>query len=110
MFRCKRCGFCCQLDVRLSEKDIKRLEDSGQKGFYEHRVGSVFLKRKNGSCIFYDDGCMVYDARPDICRDFPVLRDGTINPKCTTREDFFSKVDRRVIMFINEEIEKGDKK
>jgi len=31
----------------------------------------VLKTRKNNDCIFYDDGCKIYDSRPLICRIYP---------------------------------------
>jgi len=31
----------------------------------------VLKTKKNNDCIFYDDGCLVYDHRPLICRIYP---------------------------------------
>ena len=75
-FKCLRCGQCCRLRVKLSKEDIKRLEDSGVKDFIE---GKNWLKRVNGYCKFLEikNGkakCMVYDARPKICRVWPVYK------------------------------------
>ncbi|MBU1698702.1 MAG: YkgJ family cysteine cluster protein [Candidatus Eisenbacteria bacterium] len=85
-FTCTRCGKCCQdredpTFVFLEEDDIQRLSEcmnispkqvlqrycqwSGEDGYT--------LKRKPGSCIFFDEciGCRVYPARPLQCRTWP---------------------------------------
>ena len=76
---CTFCGLCCTLTVRLSEKDIKRIESSGRKR-EEFSVadsdGRPALKRNNGWCTFFRrEGtigmCTIYESRPDNCRDFP---------------------------------------
>lgn len=76
---CTFCGLCCTLTVRLSEKDIKRIESSGRKR-EEFSVadsdGRPVLKRNNGWCTFFRrEGtigmCTIYESRPDNCRDFP---------------------------------------
>lgn len=33
-----------------------------------------FAIKKRGlgqPCVFYNDGCMIYETRPQICRDYP---------------------------------------
>ncbi len=75
-FKCLRCGQCCRLRVLLSKEDIKRLEKAGKKSFIEDKV---WLKRKNGYCIFLEikDGkakCGVYKSRPKICQNWPIRK------------------------------------
>ncbi len=83
-FLCTLCGDCCRNRViPLYEKDIKRLESAGYKGFYEPTTELEFeltgapykmkLKR-DGSCIFLKDNlCSVYELRPDTCRRYPFI-------------------------------------
>src|SRR3989344_2899768 len=76
---CTFCGLCCTLTVRLSEKDIKRIESSGRKReefAAAESDGKPVLKRDKGWCTFFRrEGkigiCTIYDSRPDNCRDFP---------------------------------------
>ncbi len=89
-FHCERCpAYCCSYPViRLTKADLRRLakhfaisvekaakkftkpEAGGKKRILRHRTdehyGSVcrFLDRETRSCT-------VYEARPEICRDFP---------------------------------------
>lgn len=55
--------------LKCSEADVLR--------DYTHRVGyRVSLNEKpwaNGefACVFYEDGCSIYEARPKQCRTFP---------------------------------------
>lgn len=80
---CTFCGLCCTLTVRLSEKDIKRIEKGGSRKRENFAVadsdGKLLLKRENGWCTFFKrEGkagiCTVYDSRPGNCRDFPGKR------------------------------------
>jgi len=88
-FQCTQCGHCCNIEgyVWMSESDIERaaahlgiaVHEFG--GRYLRRVGARFsLKEKpNHECIFWDQGCSIYPARPVQCRTFPfwpeVIRD-----------------------------------
>jgi Fe-S-cluster containining protein len=75
-FKCLRCGRCCSLKVKLSKEDIKRLEKAGKKDFIE---GKHWLKRINKYCQFLEikngkSRCLVYNSRPEICRNWPLKR------------------------------------
>ena len=83
-FTCTGCGACCQGegDVTLSALDADRLAehfaaDGIDRGlvldaFTEMRGARHTLKdQSSGDCIFWRDGCTVYDARPTQCRTFP---------------------------------------
>ena len=79
---CTFCGLCCTLTVRLSEKDIQRIEKTGRKReefVVADTDGRLILKREKGWCTFFKrEGkvgvCTIYDSRPDNCRDFPGKR------------------------------------
>lgn len=77
---CTFCGLCCTLTVRLSGKDIKRIEKGSGRRREEFAVadndGKPLLKRENGWCTFFKrEGnagvCTIYGSRPGNCRDFP---------------------------------------
>ncbi len=77
---CTFCGLCCTLTVRLSRKDIERIEKGSSRKREEFAVadadGKPLLKRENGWCTFFKrEGkigvCTIYGSRPDNCRDFP---------------------------------------
>ena len=80
---CTFCGLCCTLTVRLSEKDINRIEKGSGRKKEEFVVadndGRPLLKREKGWCTFFKrEGktgiCTIYDSRPDNCRGFPGKR------------------------------------
>ncbi|MGM5483105.1 MAG: YkgJ family cysteine cluster protein [Nanobdellota archaeon] len=112
MFVCKRCGYCCQLDVVVDNNDINRLKKIGKTNFTIERGGKTFLKHKENYCIFFKDGlCSVYSARPQVCRRFPYESDGTLSEKCKQRKDFNSRVERRIVEFmIQKEIQESPRK
>ncbi|MFP4424592.1 MAG: YkgJ family cysteine cluster protein [Candidatus Woesearchaeota archaeon] len=102
LFKCKRCGFCCQLDVTVSEDDINLIRKKGHKDFFEKKNGLVLLKKKGRHCIFYNEGCSIYDIRPSVCQRFPHEKKGIVSERCTTRKDFTSRCERRRIEFLIE--------
>lgn len=76
---CTFCGLCCTLAVRLSGKDIRRIEDSGRKReefAIANRNGELLLRRDKGWCMFFrqkgkEGRCIIYEHRPKECREFP---------------------------------------
>ncbi|MBD3164084.1 hypothetical protein GF323_02715 [Candidatus Woesearchaeota archaeon] len=83
-FRCSQCGKCClTFTVKLSDKDIKRIESLGlkkeffaEKDNFDPKTGKYSLKRPNRGCIFLIRKnnkyfCRIYRQRPDICRKYP---------------------------------------
>jgi len=88
-FVCRRCGECCKQEfIAFTEKDVLRAslkKSLSPREFIEKfELGLVnnpgFLEfyrlpsGKIGVCPFYSDqGCAIYDARPDVCRGFPFL-------------------------------------
>ncbi len=104
-FRCRGCGFCCQLDVVLSNRDVSRLKNAGYDGFTRVDKGELILNKKGTHCMFYESGmCSVYEYRPDICRRFPFKKDGSINRQCRQMRDFSSQVTQKIIKFMIEDI------
>jgi len=86
-FSCKRCSTCCRYEsgfVYISENDLCKLlsavkmnRDNFLKTYCRWVTDwrddeVVSLKEKaNKDCIFWDDGCKVYEARPLQCITFP---------------------------------------
>lgn len=86
-FTCTRCSACCRFDpgfVFLSETDVHRLVRALDM-VYTDFIGvycrwipigggyeQLSLKeRSNFDCIFWKEGCTVYEARPLQCRTYP---------------------------------------
>jgi Fe-S-cluster containining protein len=81
-FSCRQCGACCTGDpgyvflrrgeaaaiaasLAMKEKEFRRV-------FTRKAGGRTSLKEESdGRCVFYDEGCRVYDVRPVQCRTFP---------------------------------------
>jgi Fe-S-cluster containining protein len=86
-FSCKRCSACCRYEsgfVYLCEKDMEKLSletNMDANSFIKTYCRWVkdlngdevlSLKEKsNNDCIFWEEGCMVYNARPVQCVTFP---------------------------------------
>ena len=86
-FECTRCSRCCRHEpgyVFLSEKDLERIgsalsltRDQVVKRYCRRvrlwgGVERLSLREKpNWDCIFWNDGCEIYDARPLQCRSYP---------------------------------------
>ncbi|HIE14522.1 TPA: YkgJ family cysteine cluster protein [Candidatus Bathyarchaeota archaeon] len=66
----------------LTETDIKRISGLGYKlEEFTVRDGKRFkLKNKNGKCVFLtENGCKIYNYRPEGCRLYPLIYDESIN-------------------------------
>jgi Fe-S-cluster containining protein len=81
-FECTRCGWCCTAPggfVHGSEDEFRAIAEYMSLDFEtflkEYTVdddGYLSLaSRKEGACIFYDNGCQIYPVRPTQCRTFP---------------------------------------
>lgn len=85
-FECTMCHACCRYEpgyVFLSERDVERLTAGlglSRADFlarYCREVDTnggrmISLKEKpNFDCIFWDNGCTVYQHRPLQCRSYP---------------------------------------
>ncbi|MDR0555003.1 MAG: YkgJ family cysteine cluster protein [Treponema sp.] len=86
-FSCTRCSVCCRYEpgfVFLSLQDLQALAAAlkmSHNGFMEtycrwiplgEGVQRLSLKENaRFDCVFWKDGCSVYEARPLQCRTFP---------------------------------------
>ncbi len=93
-FSCHQCNNCCRGAqpgwVYASQQQIERIArflELGQRTFNKRFLtkdenGKPVLRLKpNGDCIFWDDGCTVYPARPRQCRTFPFWRANLETPE-----------------------------
>jgi Fe-S-cluster containining protein len=98
-FSCVRCSSCCRYEsgfVFLSQKDVivlvkqVRIDYNDFIETYCRWVPSdsgaewLSLKEKKEAagydCVFWEGGCLVYDARPLQCRTFPFWRSILASP------------------------------
>jgi len=90
-FECHRCGECCVGGngyVWVGTAEIERLAQRLEMSLND--FGRRFLRQVNGylaltdvpggGCVFYANGCQVYEARPDQCRTFPFWTKNLMSP------------------------------
>ena len=80
-FACAKCGYCCTLNVILTEKEIKQIKKTGFTDFYvKDNENNTIIKRKdNGDCLFLNrhentfttTSCQIYSLRPSPCKNYP---------------------------------------
>lgn len=80
-FKCTQCGHCCRIEgyVWVNQKEIdtlaRNLEMTPEEfeWKYVRRVGRrrSLVEKPNHECIFWEEGCSVYEARPTQCKTFP---------------------------------------
>jgi len=81
-FECTRCDWCCTQPggyVHGSESEFHSIAELQGLSFKEfvlnycvNHQGYLSLKSiTDGPCIFYRDGCTIYEHRPTQCRTFP---------------------------------------
>ncbi len=91
-FQCTRCGKCCTGEpgyVYVGSAESERLAshlEISVAGFYLKYVRKVpggfsLLERRDGSCIFFDEGCLVYGSRPRQCRTYPFWEENLGSPE-----------------------------
>ena len=88
-FSCQRCGHCCEGvgGIVLSAFDIERLGDhlaldrEALLQRFAEQVGGRhrLVAGPDNYCIFYEQGCAVHPARPDVCRAWPYFRGNIID-------------------------------
>lgn len=81
---CQACANCCrETRVNVSSKDIDSLAEylngSREQVIREYTAldpesREIILRQTENGCVFLDRNlCMVYEARPNVCREFPYL-------------------------------------
>jgi uncharacterized protein len=84
---CTACANCCRVtEVGITERDIEKLAKFvgvSEAEFVEQftaldNSGAIILKRNERGCVFLEGNlCGVYEARPQICANFPHVVRGT---------------------------------
>ena len=81
-FECVRCGACCTGDpgtVYIGETEIPVIADflgippqAFLKEYcYPYRNSYSLKEEVDGRCVFFENGCRIYQVRPRQCRTFP---------------------------------------
>ena len=108
-FVCRRCGRCCTefRGVKLTRAEIRRMGVHPKDWPAKFKLidGQYVLEQP---CAFYNAeqrGCLVYDGRPNVCRDFPVhnmlCADGRrhlgVMTKCQAALEALAELEREVL-------------
>ena len=93
-FSCHQCNSCCRGAqpgwVYVSPRQVERLRrylGRSERAFRREYLtkdenGETVLKlESNGDCVFWDQGCTVYEARPRQCRTFPFWPENLESPE-----------------------------
>ncbi|MDR2393494.1 MAG: YkgJ family cysteine cluster protein [Treponema sp.] len=104
-FSCTRCSACCRYEsgfVFLSKKDVFILAAALQMEY--NKVIETYCRWVPGTmraewlslketaeydCIFWKDGCSVYEGRPIQCRTFPFWSSILVSPDAWSRTAVF---------------------
>ena len=100
-FKCKKCGNCCNCDgylfvdlkdvvniskflkITSDEFILKYLTKDDDDRFYVSNINKV--------CVFYENGCTIYDVRPWQCRSYPYWYNIVKSKKNWNKESTFCK-------------------
>lgn len=93
---CVGCGKCCYCSpIVITGKDIRVMAcklgmnvKEFKKQYTEQYPGVPGLShfKKESPCTFLDENnrCKIYDARPDVCRHYPLMKGARIPRECVT--------------------------
>jgi Fe-S-cluster containining protein len=81
-FQCERCGACCTGEpgtifvtrdeiVSLAAHVNLAVDDFIRRYLYPFEDSYSIGEHADGRCLFFENGCTVYDLRPHQCRTFP---------------------------------------
>lgn len=84
-FACTQCGHCCTTEGYVWVDRREALEIADHLGLTLAELGRRYLRkvgrrnaltdRSDGACVFWDEGCTIYPARPGQCRTFPFWKE-----------------------------------
>ncbi len=101
--KCISCGKCCHCSpIAINGKDIRVMAcklnmnvKDFKKEYTERYPGHPELShfKKENPCVFLDENnrCKIYDARPDMCRQYPLLKGLRIPRECQTLLDLLKE-------------------
>ncbi|HPO48761.1 MAG TPA: YkgJ family cysteine cluster protein [Spirochaetota bacterium] len=85
-FSCQKCSNCCRIEpgaVFLTEEDVIRiaknlklpvltfLKECCRSLEKDGKFVAALKERANYDCVFWNDGCLIYEDRPLQCKTFP---------------------------------------
>ena len=81
-FECQRCGQCCVGEpgtIYVTPEEINALArhlhlsvaDFTQRCLYPFKDSYSIREHDDGRCLFFEEGCTIYDLRPGQCRTYP---------------------------------------
>ncbi len=81
-FECQQCGICCTGEpgiIYVEEPEITDIaafldiprEIFIERCLYPFQDSYSIREAPDGRCIFYENGCAIYPARPSQCRTYP---------------------------------------
>jgi len=92
-FTCKQCHRCCRASqpgwVYTNPREALRIarrlelsEEQFRRSYLRQDPGGemVLQVAPNGDCIFWQDGCSIYEVRPRQCRTFPFWPENLAEP------------------------------
>lgn len=93
-FECHQCHNCCRGAqpgwVYASPRELGRIartlslsESAFRKRYLtkDENGEDVLRLKPNGDCVFWDEGCTIYPARPRQCRTFPFWAETLASPE-----------------------------
>lgn len=89
--KCSKCGECCGSVIPINQEDVNRL----QEYVVYHKVRpqkQILIMTNKLRCPYYNgQKCLIYEARPTICREF------VCNKKITNYENAKSLVEKKLM-------------
>lgn len=71
LFHCERCGKCCHYNrVPVTQVDVDRAPEIAP--YVEREGDKGYLITKGGCPFLTDEGCSIYERRPDVCWLYPL--------------------------------------
>jgi Fe-S-cluster containining protein len=119
-FECTKCGKCCSGFpgyVYLSEEEVMHIANhlmSEASQFtkkytkFVHILGQLrlsLIEKPPFDCVFYENGCMIYKARPYQCVSYPFWRRHIVSQREWNKLGEFCPGINRGILHSKEEIE-----
>lgn len=82
LFECQKCGGCCTGQpgiVHVNETEISQIarflslpvSKLVSSRLYPYKDGYSILEDHQGRCLFYEQGCTIYNVRPLQCKTYP---------------------------------------